>query len=393
MTRRTALALALAASLPAAAARAEEPKPPAIPADTEVKTTASGLRYSVLREGTGKVAPRKGDRVRVHYTGWTVADGKVFDSSRGKGPAEFAVGGLIEGWNEALCLMTEGAHWKLTIPPALGYGDAGSPPAIPPGATLVFEVELLSLKALPAFRKPDPAAQKTTASGLKYEVLEPGAGDPCGEGDAWDLEFALFTQDGELVEATASTGNRIQGRKADMALPFLKEAPLLMRPGTVLLLEVPPALAFGGRAVGSLPANATTVWRLRLDRIGKPRPVPEFSMPAEKDLRRTPSGLGIRILREGAGEAPRMGEEVVVEYAGWLVDGTVFDSSFQRGLPATFRLGQVIPGWNEGLQAMKPGGEAILVVPAALAYGPRQVGKIPPNSMLVFRVELIEVKK
>jgi FKBP-type peptidyl-prolyl cis-trans isomerase len=89
-----------------------------------------------------------------------------------------------------------------------------------------------------------------------------------------------------------------------------------------------------------------------------------------------------------------MGQRVVVHYAGWLTDGKSFDSSYARGLPMTFRLGEVIAGWNEGLREMKPGGEAILVIPSALGYGARGAGAaIPPNADLVFRVELLEVKK
>lgn len=109
-----------------------------------VKVTASGLQYEVLKAGTG-AKPKKTDTVQVHYHG-TLIDGTVFDSSVKRGqPATFPVSGVISGWVEALQLMSVGDKWKLTIPPALGYGQQGSG-QIPPGAALVFEVELLAIK-------------------------------------------------------------------------------------------------------------------------------------------------------------------------------------------------------------------------------------------------------
>lgn len=109
-----------------------------------VKVTASGLQYEVLKTGTG-AKPKKTDTVQVHYHG-TLIDGTIFDSSVQRGqPATFPVSGVISGWVEALQLMSVGDKWKLTIPPALGYGQQGSG-LIPPGAALVFEVELLAIK-------------------------------------------------------------------------------------------------------------------------------------------------------------------------------------------------------------------------------------------------------
>ena len=178
-----------------------------------------------------------------------------------------------------------------------------------------------------------------------------------------------------------------------MGLAFLKEAPFLVKEGGEILCEVPADLAWGKRTTGQLPPDSKTIWRIRLARAGKPMPVPAFAAPPEEELEKTASGLRIRIVKPGEGEPPAMGDEVVVHYAGWLTDGTSFDSSFPRGLPATFRLGQVIPGWNEGLQRLRPGGQAWLVIPAELGYGQRGQGKIPPGATLVFRVDLLEVKK
>ncbi|QBG34268.1 FKBP-type peptidyl-prolyl cis-trans isomerase [Litorilituus sediminis] len=111
----------------------------------EVTVTESGLQYEVIVEGDG-AKPTADSTVSVHYHG-TFTNGDVFDSSVERGqPAEFPVKGVIAGWTEALQLMTEGSKYRLTIPYNLAYGERGSQGAIPPYATLVFDVELLSVK-------------------------------------------------------------------------------------------------------------------------------------------------------------------------------------------------------------------------------------------------------
>ncbi len=108
----------------------------------------------------------------------------------------------------------------------------------------------------------------------------------------------------------------------------------------------------------------------------------------------TASGLKYRVLTSGpdAGVSPTYSDTVSVHYHGTLTDGTVFDSSIERGQPASFGVGQVIPGWTEALQLMKPGDKWLLHIPARLAYGNRAIGgKIPPNSDLIFQVELLQV--
>jgi len=104
------------------------------------------------------------------------------------------------------------------------------------------------------------------------------------------------------------------------------------------------------------------------------------------------SGLRYIIEKEGQGENPKATSSVTVHYTGYLLNGNKFDSSVDRGQPATFGLNQVIPGWTEGLQLLKPGGKAKLIIPANLGYGENGYPPvIPPNSWLVFDVELIKV--
>lgn len=106
----------------------------------------------------------------------------------------------------------------------------------------------------------------------------------------------------------------------------------------------------------------------------------------------TPSGLQYEVLKQGSGEKPDSTDRVRVHYHGTLVDGTVFDSSVDRGEPAVFGVGQVIPGWTEALQMMPVGSKWKIYIPSELAYGERGAGNdIGPNSTLVFDVELLEI--
>lgn len=111
------------------------------------------------------------------------------------------------------------------------------------------------------------------------------------------------------------------------------------------------------------------------------------------EVKTTPSGLQYEVLKEGNGAQPTAGDRVTVHYTGKLIDGTVFDSSVDRGEPATFGVTQVIPGWVEALQLMKAGAKWRLFIPSALAYGPQGAGGvIGPNQTLIFDVELISVE-
>jgi peptidylprolyl isomerase len=132
------------------------PEPPSVPKDVaaapkDAKGTASGLKYKVLKRGTGKVHPKPEDRVEVHYTGWTT-DGKMFDSSVTRGrPMTFGLNQVIAGWTEGLQQLVEGDSARLWVPEALAY--KGSPGA--PAGMLVFDVQLLKIEPNP---QPQPAA-------------------------------------------------------------------------------------------------------------------------------------------------------------------------------------------------------------------------------------------
>ncbi|NWO03681.1 MAG: FKBP-type peptidyl-prolyl cis-trans isomerase [Idiomarinaceae bacterium] len=115
----------------------------------------------------------------------------------------------------------------------------------------------------------------------------------------------------------------------------------------------------------------------------------------KEGVQTTDSGLQYEVLEEGDGVSPSETDMVEVHYEGTLVNGEVFDSSYERGEPTSFPLNRVIPGWTEGLQLMKEGAKYRFVIPSELAYGDRELGdgQIPPNSTLIFTVELLNVQK
>jgi len=240
--------------------------------DSKSIKTNSGLEYKDIVIGEGE-SPEVGDRVVVHYTG-TLEDGTKFDSSRDRGqPFEFAigVGQVIKGWDEGVITMKPGGNRILTIPSDLAYGERGAGNIIKPGATLVFDVQLLEFKK-------------------------------------------------KFVDT-------------------------------------------------------------------------DFSLPGQEIL--TDSGLRMIEHIKGEGDKPTSGQTVFVHYTGLLPDGTKFDSSHDRGQPFRFNVGEgrVIKGWDEAILDMNIGSKRTLIIPPELGYGERGAGRvIPPNSTLIFEVELIDAK-
>lgn len=394
---------ALAPALGLQTAGTQDEDPP-IPDCGEMQILPSGLKFCVIKEGGDAEFPSMGDLVRVDYTGWNL-DGSVFDTSRKPrrpglpaAPAEFAVGGLIDGWNEALQLMSPGDQWKIFVPSALAYGERGAGADIAPNVDLIFELELHAIiDRVPAFVAWDDEAEgnQTLESGVTVNVLEEGSGPTVSESDLGVLKFACYNPGGGFAIAhTTRNQARLMVSKNPTPLAFLKELHGFLKPGTRLQVNLPAAQGIGklsGGRIPSLPEGSNEIWILECERT-MTAPKPEFRMPAPEELTTTPSGLQYVIVREGDGRHPKATNKVVAHYAGWFPDGKPFDSSWKedgQGGPIPFGLDQVISGWTEGLQLMKEGGAAIFVIPGNLAYGTRGRSGIPADATLVFYVELV----
>ncbi len=356
----------------------------AIPECKDMQKTASGLEYGFLKKGAAAPGPKADDMVEVHYTGW-LTDGTKFDSSHDRGePATFGVSQVIKGWTEGLLLMSPGARCKFVIPGNLAYGDQGRPPKIPGNATLVFDVELLNIVRMPTLRQAKPEAQQTMDNGIKWETVVAGEGGVVGANDGIALRYAIWKATGDLVDCSERQKNhRISGTLATMPFPWFADLAKLCKLGTVLRAEVPEKLFPN--------AGGASVWELELTGINK---LPEFRVCDKAKTVTTQTGLQYEVIAAGEGESPKAADTVVAHYSGWLLDGSLFDSSHARGTPSEFPLNRVVKGWTEGLQLMKPGGKFLFTIPADLAYGARgSPPKIPENATLVFYIELVEIKK
>jgi FKBP-type peptidyl-prolyl cis-trans isomerase FkpA/FKBP-type peptidyl-prolyl cis-trans isomerase FklB len=155
-------------------------------------------------------------------------------------------------------------------------------------------------------------------------------------------------------------------------------APLLWGVSAVVAAGLAVAMAVAGTQHFTAPAREAAAY---------------LAANAKKDgVKTTASGLQYQVVAPGKGASPRADDVVLVHYEGRLTDGTVFDSSYSRGQPAAFGVGDVIPGWTEGLQLMRPGAKYRLTIPPQLGYGARGAGGvIPPNAVLVFDVELLAI--
>ncbi len=238
--------------------------------EADVNTTASGLQYILLKPGDGPT-PESGELVSVHYTGWLV-DGTEFDSSVGRGtPFQFSLGQgmVIAGWDEGVALLNEGGKIRLIIPSELGYGERGSGGLIPPGATLVFDVELLEIVA----GSPDSPFEVSddqfteTESGLKYFDIEVGDGQTPEEGQVAFLHFTAWLEDGTKLGSTIDSGQPISYMLGSGELfPGFEEGISSMQIGTIRQMIFPPELAYGesGSSGGQIPPNATLIFEVEV---------------------------------------------------------------------------------------------------------------------------------
>lgn len=366
-----------------------------------IQTTASGLKYSILKKGNG-IKPEPGDKVFVHYVGKLMND-TIFDSSYKRGePFSFNLGEgrVIRGWDEGIALLQEGDSALFIIPPDLGYGSRAIG-SIPANSTLKFIVTLEKVQKAPKIEPFDITNKEveTTQSGLKIvrvtknekNALKPSVGDNV------TVHYTGYFEDGKIFDSSVRRGDPITfALGKGQVIKGWDEGISLLSVGEKARLVIPYTLAYGenGRPP-AIPPKANLIFDVELVNVQKQVTPTPFDTKG-KDTLKTPSGLQYIIVQKGDKKALKAenGKMVKVNYTGYFKDGRIFDSSVQRNQPFSFKLGagMVIKGWDEGVALMKIGEKFRFIIPYSLAYGENGYpGAIPPKTDLIFDVELLEV--
>ncbi|XP_057808471.1 peptidyl-prolyl cis-trans isomerase FKBP62-like [Salvia miltiorrhiza] len=354
----------------------------------EKEIDPQGLKKKLVKEGEGWDTPDSGDEVQVHYTG-TLLDGTKFDSSRDRGePFTFTLGQgqVIKGWDLGIKTMKKGENAIFTIPAELAYGESGSPPTIPPNATLQFDVELLSWVSVKDICKDGGIFKKILKEGEKWENPK----DP----DDVLVNYVAKLEDGTVI--TKADGVEFTVEEGHFC-PALAKAVKTMKKGEKVLLTVKPQYGFGEKGKpasgdeGAVPPNATLNIELELVSWKTVSNVTDDKKVIKK------------ILKEGEGyERPNEGAIVRLKLVGKLQDGTVFlnkghgdneDDLFEFKTDEE----QVIEGLDRAVTTMKKGEVALLTIAPEYGFGSteskQELATVPPNSTLCYEIELVSFDK
>lgn len=246
----------------------------------------------------------------------------------------------------------------------------------------------------------------TLPSGLQYVVIKEGSGKKPTIADKVKTHYHGTLIDGTIFDSSVDRGQPATFGVGQVIKGWQEGIPL-MTPGSKYTFYIPQDLAYGMRSPSpKIPAGATLIFEVELLEVIAETPNNQISPASESEqagakflqenevkegVISTPSGLQYKVLVQGDGPKPSINDKVKTHYHGTLIDGTVFDSSVDRGQPATFPVNGVIKGWQEAIPLMPLGSKYRLFIPQNLAYGMRAQRNIPAGSTLIFEVELLEI--
>ncbi len=405
--------------------------------------TADGLFYKFHKQGTDTTTAREGDKITA-YMSYRTMDDSVFSHSQEGRPFElpmmkssykgdvFAALRMMHPGDSATFIINSDSFFMKTV-------GAPRPELLDSGSTFYLDVVVTKIMNPEQMDKERMEQEKAMAgmeksiiadyiasnnlkvdadpSGIFFLKTKKGHGKEVTPGAYAKMhivaksigpkgqEFINTYNDGKPIDLEVGTGQLGIGFETG-----LKK----MRVGDKATIIAPFSLAFGAQGMRGYVApfstivydveilGLTTKEKLEADRQKEAAKAEAKEMKTLKkylssnNITVAPTASGLYYVEEvaGTGKQAMAGKKVKVHYTGYLLDGTKFDSSVDKGKPFEFTLGQgqVIPGWDEGIALMKEGGKAKLIIPSKLGYGPRGAGQaIPPNSSLMFEVELIEV--
>lgn len=405
--------------------------------------TEDGLYYKFHKHGTDTLKALEGDKISAFMV-YRTMDDSIFSNSQPGAPFElpmmasgykgdvFAALGMMTAGDSATFIINSDSFFQITVgAPRPEILDSASSFYLDVLVTKIMNPEQMDKERLETEQAMAEMEKSIIAdyiasnnlnveadpSGIFYMTTKAGKGASVSAGSFANLHIvakSLGPQGVELIN-TYNDGKSIDLEVGTGQLGIGFETGLMrMKVGEKATIIAPFNLAFGAQGSRGFVAPFSTIvfdvelikitsaeeMRIKAEKEAKESAAKELTVLskylADNNITTAPQASGLYYVETvaGTGKQAIAGKKVKVHYSGYLLDGTKFDSSVDRGEPFEFGLGQgqVIPGWDEGISLMKEGGKAKLIIPSSLGYGPRGAGQaIPPNASLVFDVELIEV--
>lgn len=389
----------------------------------------SGLSYKIAAHGNGNKKPALTDHIELHIS-YRVGDSVIFDSRKMNNNTPVPLPITQPRGNgdpiEVFMLMVAGDSAVIKYPVDSMKKSGGLPPWAKEGDDIVYYAKLVSVKTdaeekkdnaekaekqksideaiLQEYFKQNKLSPKKTASGLYYSISAEGHGKNITAGATVNVNYTGMFMDGKKFDSnTDSAFHHVQPFMLEVGkgkvIKGWDEGLQLLKYGSKARFYIPSGLAYGLHGNQQIPANSILVFDVEIlaDQSELDETlIKEYISKNKLTATRTPSGLYYVMTKKGSGANATPGKKVSMNYTGKTLNGKVFDSNtdpeFKHVQPFEFNLGQgqVIKGWDEGVQLLNTGARATFLIPSGLGYGAQGAGQaIPPNAVLLFDVELV----